>query len=893
MRRLLCGIIAALAFCGAGVSAYAEKVASPISGWEASFWQYPAGASLTEGGTVVEASADENWVQSGLGVLHIRCEKSMSNLNAQAVQNVAALEEGKQYRLTGKIYISSSSWGFGLYMGDTRLEMLRNLVEKEKWCELDYTFTFEHKSRELKLQVAQAGELYADDLSLTEVGSERELLVNGGFEADFAKPADVSLLTAETASGSVTLGWSLPSDENRDKVCVFTDGAETAELAPTARGYTADGLENGRSYTFTVKTKTRKGIYSDGVSITAVPQRQLTKPTVIKDDKRNVIVGLTDEMEYSTDGSVWTRADTAAPPVFDGDVTVYVRYIAEEGVYAPQQVLHFTENSGTDGDIVIDGAVLSGNSYLLRGRLAEAAAARVTMVIIRKDADRRDFGAILAIAQTTSGADGSFEIGTKLADTRDGRASDGRYTVYVDSDITGEICAPELVFVNSEGRQKALGALFGGDVYALLARDSEYYDAYLAMGFPLGDYSGATDESAVAAAFAARLAGKDASIGEPAAVKLFCEELAARRIGTLDADGVYAFLQQYDGIIGLKNDEISWAELAQNEPKTAAAVCVYMAGRDCADFEAVVKSFSKGYALAKINAATYGVIGDLINKYASTLGISGEYYDKYKALKSGTDSRVAADKSIVTAKSKSPFSSENELARAIENAVKALGGSTAGGGSSSGGGSSGGGGGSSSGSSVNFTSEIRSGTGEMFGDMQSAPWARTAVEQLGRRGIISGDENGCFAPERNVSRAEFAAMLTRAFRLTPVTDGAAFSDVGAGSWYYDAVILAARAGIVCGGDDGRFMPEEKITRQDLAAMLARCVDFGSADTEGFADMDEVSGYARDAVLKMKAGGIISGYADGSFCPMRNASRAEAALILYNVLNSDAGKERAE
>ena len=265
-------------------AATAQKVEMPITGWEQSFWQYADNTGLSENGTGVNATNDKDWVQSGNGALHVWCEVSRSNLNAQAVQQVSQLKTGKEYRLTGKMYISSSSWGFGLYIGDTRLTMLRNIVQYGEWSDLDYIFTYNTTSKDFKIQVAQAGHLYADDLSLKEVirdgennitGYGEELLKNGGFEDDFVPPADVTDVRAEAYSQAVELFWRNPLDDRLDKIVVMQDEKVMAEVDATQTGVIIDGLENGIEYTFVIKTKSKSQVMSEGVSISVMPVRKL------------------------------------------------------------------------------------------------------------------------------------------------------------------------------------------------------------------------------------------------------------------------------------------------------------------------------------------------------------------------------------------------------------------------------------------------------------------------------------------------------------------------------------------------------------------------------------------------------------------------------------------
>lgn len=875
----------------------ADKVASPISGWEQSFWQYAAGSTgLTEGGTGVEATGDAAWVQTGKGALHVWCEKSMANLNSQAVQTVSGLEEGKEYMLSGKLYISSSSWGFGLYLGDTRLTMLRNIVDYGQWDDFEYTFEFTAASRDLKLQVAQIGDLYADDLSLKEVirdadssiiGYGDELLINGGFEADFAPASDVENLKADAYSNTAQLYWSAPDDARIDKIAVFNGTELVEEIEPTYNSVIIDGLVNGTEYTFTVKTKTVKGVYSDGVSVSVTPVKRIEKPQVIKDDEDNRIVGLTEEMEYSFDeGNTWTKFDGVNYPALDGEVEVWLRLYSEEtGVVAPIQVLYFTENTHIS-DIEIIRSEINENLYIIEGILSKKEEAKVTLLLVKKDADRRDLESILAIGQTTSDADGRFAITAKLADMRGNAVNDGEYTVYVDSTVTDEVSPGTVVFVNSEDRKAAYEALWtASDIAGLFDEENPDYNAYIAMGFPVQDYNSRSDiKAGVIEDFTKLLEGTDSSIGRETAVKLFTQALVMNILENTNQTGAYETIKKYNSILDLKNNEISWADLTEKNSAAITKICEYMAGRKYNSPEELYKSFGGGYGLYLINNATYGNISGIIMQYENELGLSGTAYEQYKELADNSSMKVKVDKSIVLTKSKTPFSSGEDVVVAIKNALESNKETSTGSGG-------GGGGSSSSASSFSFTpsKETMSATQvkSSFSDLQNAEWASAAIEYLYGKGIISGYGDGSFAPGRTITREEFVSILVRAFGIQASDYNVSFDDTKEDSWYYNAVMTAANAGIVSGVGGGLFGVNQNITRQDLAVMLYRCIassQSAESDEGSFTDMNEVSGYALDAVEFMKSRGYITGYTDGSFKPMQTATRAEVAQILYSILN---------
>lgn len=880
----------------------AENVAMPITGWEASFWQYGDAAGLTENGTGIEVTGDEAWVQNGSGALHVWCETSRANLNAQAVQQISQLTAGKEYRLTGKLYISRSSWGFGLYTGEKRLVMLSAIAAAGAWSDIDYSFTFDASGKDFKIQVAQQGDLYADDLSLREVlrdeagnitGYGGELLQNGGFEDDFIPPADVTNLKAQAYSNAVELSWVNPDDSNLDNIIVMQDGVVAEEVGAERSAVIIDGLENGKEYIFTVKTKSKTGVMSEGVQISATPVKHYELPAVIKDDVLDRIVGLTEDMEYSTDGGAsWVRYDGITQLDLSGNITVLVRMYAEDdGAVTPELALYFTAAAEDGDEIKLTKAVINGNKFIAEGVLNQQTQATVTMLLINKDADRRDLSKILAVGQVKSGADGSFEFSVDIADKRLGEVNDGEYVVYIDSSVTDEISKDGLIFVNSEKRAEAIAALWENEnPYALLEPNSEYYDAYVCIGLPVQEYNqSAGIKTGVISDFIKLRDAADKAEGEKALTEAFTKALVINILKNADASEVYQTLVKYNGILNLSCGNSGFEELLQNNSELVSWICSYMAGKlynEAADIDA---RFAEGYALYLINNATYGNISDIIAAHKQTLGISGSAYERYASLSAGSDEKIYISKKLVLAKTSSPFKSAEAIIKAISDAAASYT-PTGGGGGGSGSGSS------SSGSSGTYTvspantsnTEVQP-AGSVFSDLENARWAEEAINYLYQKGIVSGSGENMFEPQREITREEFVSILVRAFGIAEDKTPAGFNDVDEQAWYYTAVTSAANAGIISGVGENEFGIGRNITRQDIAVMLYRCLnisDIGSLDEIDFTDINDISEYANAAVLTMKKLGYISGYTDGSFMPAKTATRAEASQILYSILTDE-------
>lgn len=205
---------------------------------------------------------------------------------------------------------------------------------------------------------------------------------------------------------------------------------------------------------------------------------------------------------------------------------------------------------------------------------------------------------------------------------------------------------------------------------------------------------------------------------------------------------------------------------------------------------------------------------------------------------------------------------------------------------SGGGGSSGGSGGGSSyiisGGSVQTTPPpADTKTDEMvFTDLDGYSWAEKEIMELYEKGVVSGDGDNCFHPERNVTRAEFIQMIVKYFGINGSAE-LAFSDVSEQDWYYSCISAAVSAGIASGMSTDYFGAKEELTREDMTVILCRVKKFSAKAeyTELFADDANISGYAKDSVYTLKQLGVISGMDEGRFEPKGSARRAEAARII--------------
>ncbi|MBR5504940.1 MAG: S-layer homology domain-containing protein [Clostridia bacterium] len=170
-----------------------------------------------------------------------------------------------------------------------------------------------------------------------------------------------------------------------------------------------------------------------------------------------------------------------------------------------------------------------------------------------------------------------------------------------------------------------------------------------------------------------------------------------------------------------------------------------------------------------------------------------------------------------------------------------------------------------------------------FADMAGYEWAADAVSALKNMGVINGKSDSSFAPADNVTREEFVKMLISLLGISVNGATADFADADKGAWYYPYISAAANGGIVNGVGNGVFGVGMNITRQDIATIACRAMGITASDAlVTFSDEASIADYAKDGVAALASHGIISGMGDGSFAPTANATRAQAAKILYEL-----------
>ena len=175
-----------------------------------------------------------------------------------------------------------------------------------------------------------------------------------------------------------------------------------------------------------------------------------------------------------------------------------------------------------------------------------------------------------------------------------------------------------------------------------------------------------------------------------------------------------------------------------------------------------------------------------------------------------------------------------------------------------------------------------------FLDQATIPdYAAAYLPELREAGIISGDTEGFFHPDSNITRAELCKILTSAFSFGERETVPAFSDVTAEDWYFDAVQSAVKSGFFKGVSGDYFGAGEPVTRQDMAVVMARiCTMRGitvpAGPAEPYQDEAQIADYARSAVADMGLLGLMNGY-DSRFAPEENVTRAQTVKVIGKLL----------
>lgn len=176
-------------------------------------------------------------------------------------------------------------------------------------------------------------------------------------------------------------------------------------------------------------------------------------------------------------------------------------------------------------------------------------------------------------------------------------------------------------------------------------------------------------------------------------------------------------------------------------------------------------------------------------------------------------------------------------------------------------------------------------------------WYENTIAELYSKGIVSGVSEDEFAPENNVKRGDFVMLIMNSLgdKFDEITSDEAdttvneFADVSADSYYHDSIIKARKLGIAYGAENNNFNADDSITREEMCAFTARALrkinELDESQNENeFTDKADISAYAVKDINDLYAVGIVKGYENNEIRPKAYTKRAEAAQVVYNIIN---------
>lgn len=181
-----------------------------------------------------------------------------------------------------------------------------------------------------------------------------------------------------------------------------------------------------------------------------------------------------------------------------------------------------------------------------------------------------------------------------------------------------------------------------------------------------------------------------------------------------------------------------------------------------------------------------------------------------------------------------------------------------------------------------------------FTDVGRDSWCYEYVDYVTSKGYFLGTSDTTFSPDRNMTRAMFVVVLSRFDGAKVDNSQSAFTDVEPGSWCAGAINWAAANKIVEGKGDGKFAPNDPITRAQMCAIMDRYLNYYMNEEEvtlpedgavsSMTDRQQVPSYAVSAVKQCQRYGLINGYSDGTFRPQALSTRAHVAAVVYRMAN---------
>ncbi len=182
-----------------------------------------------------------------------------------------------------------------------------------------------------------------------------------------------------------------------------------------------------------------------------------------------------------------------------------------------------------------------------------------------------------------------------------------------------------------------------------------------------------------------------------------------------------------------------------------------------------------------------------------------------------------------------------------------------------------------------------------FKDLPAGYWAKTYIEALASKNIIAGFPDGSFKPNEPVTRAQFAAIIAKAFQPQAKSANKQFPDVQSNFWAYEVIQSASKGGFVSGYPDGTFKPQQQIPRVQVLVSLANGLGL-NADNQNilsiYSDASQIPQYATNSVAAATSRQLVVNYPTvKQLNPNQQATRADVAAFVYQAM-VNAGRAQA-
>ncbi|MBB6214351.1 spore germination protein YaaH [Anaerosolibacter carboniphilus] len=173
--------------------------------------------------------------------------------------------------------------------------------------------------------------------------------------------------------------------------------------------------------------------------------------------------------------------------------------------------------------------------------------------------------------------------------------------------------------------------------------------------------------------------------------------------------------------------------------------------------------------------------------------------------------------------------------------------------------------------------------GKYFSDIQGH-WAQEDILSVENKGWMTGMSSTVFSPNTSLTRAQAASTLVRVMGLQPVEGASSFQDVSDRHWAKKDIETAKQYGLIQGVGNGKFAPDEPVTREQMAAMLDKVIVETESSKESEKKFPDVidSSWSYSSIMKMTKNNVFSGYPDGNFRPKEAITRGQMASLMNRI-----------